>query len=133
MASSETTIRQWDVVVFPFHHSDKLSEKRRPALVVSSDKFNKETDLLWVAMITSTPNIGWHGDIEIPVAGVSGLTSPSIIRNAKLATIERDHVVRVIGRIDVRVANKVKRFMVETVSRRAKLNIPKAKSAKSKS
>ena len=116
MASSDTTIKQWDVVVVPFPYSDKRAEKRRPALVMSSDKFNKETGLLWVAMITSTPNIGWHGDVEIPVAGKSGLTSLSIIRNAKLATIERDHVVRVIGRIDSRVAKKVKRFMVETVS-----------------
>ena len=116
MASSDLSVKQWDVVVVPFPYSDKRAEKRRPALVVSSDKFNKETDLLWVAMITSTPNIGWLGDVEIPVAGKSGLTSPSIIRNAKLATIERDHVVRVIGRIDARVANKVKRFMVETVS-----------------
>jgi mRNA interferase MazF len=116
MATSDVVIKQWDVVVVPFPYSDKLVEKRRPALVVSSDKFNAETGLLWVAMITSTPNIGWHGDVEIPVASKSGLTSPSIIRNAKLAAIERDHVVRIIGRMDSRVAKKVKRFMLETVS-----------------
>jgi mRNA interferase MazF len=116
MATSDVVIKQWDVVVVPFPYSDKLVEKRRPALVVSSDKFNKDTGLLWVAMITSTTNIGLHGDIEIPAASKSGLTTPSIIRTAKLATIERDHVVRVVGRIDARVANKVKRFMVETVS-----------------
>lgn len=116
METSDAIVKQWDVIIVPFPYSDKLAEKRRPALVISSDKFNTETGLLWVAMITSTPSIGWHGDVEIPVATKSGLTSPSIIRNAKLATIERDHVVRVIGRIDARMANKVKQFMLETVS-----------------
>jgi mRNA interferase MazF len=116
MATSELSIKQWDVVVVPFPYSDKLAEKRRPALVVSADKFNTETGLLWVAMITSTTNIGWYGDVEIPIAGKSGLTTPSIVRTAKLATIERNRVVGVIGRIDVRTASKVKRFMLETVS-----------------
>jgi mRNA interferase MazF len=116
MVTSELSIKQWDVVVVPFPYSDKLAEKRRPALVVSSKKFNSETGLLWVAMITSTTNIGWYGDVEIPIAGKSGLTTPSIIRTAKLATHEQSRVVRIIGRIDAKTANKVKRFLIETVS-----------------
>ncbi len=116
MATSDGEIKQWDVVVVPFPYSDKLAEKRRPALVVSVDKFNTETGLLWLAMITSTANIGWYGDVKIPISGKSGLTTPSIIRTAKLATNEQNRVVRVIGWIDIKTANKVKRFMMETVS-----------------
>ncbi len=116
MATYDLTSKQWDVVVVPFPYSDKLAEKRRPALVISSEKFNKETGLLWVAMITSTEKIGLRGDVEIPSSGKSGLTTPSIIRTAKLVTIERDHVVRAIGQIDARVATKVKQFILETIS-----------------
>ena len=116
MATSDLVVKPWDVVVMPFPYSDKLAEKRRPALVVSFDKFNKETGLLWVAMITSTENIGWRGDVQIPILGKSGLTTPSIIRTAKLATIEQNRVVKVIGRIDAKTAKKVKRFMMEAVS-----------------
>jgi mRNA interferase MazF len=116
MATSDGAIKQWNVVVVPFPYSDKLAEKRRPALVVSSDKFNKETGLLWVAMITSTANIGWHGDVEIPISGKSGLTAPSIIRTAKVATIEQERVLRVTGRIDGKTSNKVKRYILETIS-----------------
>jgi mRNA interferase MazF len=116
MASSDLSIKQWDVVVVPFPYSDKLAEKRRPALVVSSDKFNTETGLLWVAMITSTENIGWHGDVEIPASVISGLITPSIVRTAKLATNELSRVVRVIGNIDKRTSNKVRRHVLETVS-----------------
>jgi mRNA interferase MazF len=115
MANSDLGIKQWDLVVVPFPYSDKLAEKRRPALVISSDKFNAETGLLWVAMITSTENIGWNGDVEIPVAAKSSLTTPSTIRSAKLATIEQSRVVRVIGNIDKRTSNKVKRYLLETI------------------
>ncbi len=114
MATSDVIIKQWDVVVVPFPYSDKLAEKRRPALVVSSDKFNKETGLLWVAMITSTANIGWYGDVEIPIAGNTGLTTPSIIRTAKLATNEQNRVVRVIGRLDSKTRTKVLRVLMGT-------------------
>ena len=115
MASSEATIKRWDVVVVPFPYSDRLAEKRRPALVVSSENFNAETGLLWVVMITSTENIGWHGDVEIPLGVKSGLTSASTIRTAKLATIEQARVLRVAGQIDAKTAGKVKRLLAVVV------------------
>jgi mRNA interferase MazF len=114
MVTSELSIKQWDVVVVPFPYSDKLAEKRRPALVVSSKKFNSETGLLWVAMITSTTNIGWYGDVEIPIAGKSGLTTPSIIRTAKLATIELSRFISSIGGIEKRTSNKVKQIFLDS-------------------
>jgi len=116
MASSESIIKQWDVVVVPFPYADKLTEKRRPALVVSSDKFNAETGLLWVAMITSTENKGWHGDAEIPPNAKSGLTSASTIRTAKLATIEQSRVTRVAGNIDAKTAGKVHKLLVAVIA-----------------
>ncbi len=44
--------------------------------------------LLWVLMITSAENRGWPGDIGLDPGGETGLTAPSIIRTAKIATIE---------------------------------------------
>ena len=53
MASSDPAPRRFDVVIVPFPYTDHLAEKRRPALVVSADAFNRKHGLLWVAMITS--------------------------------------------------------------------------------
>lgn len=44
--------------------------------------------LLWVVMITSRENRGWPGDIEIQDIKSAGLPAPSIVRTAKIATIE---------------------------------------------
>jgi mRNA interferase MazF len=115
MANSDPAPKRWDVVVVPFPYADRMAEKRRPALVVSSDRFNAETGLLWVAMITSSENKGWHGDVDITADGSSGLTTASTIRTAKLATIEQERVVRVAGKIEGVTALTVREYLAKVL------------------
>jgi mRNA interferase MazF len=60
-------------------------------------------------MITSAENRGWPGDVEF-VANYSaaGLPAPSLIRTAKVATVEARHV-EPIGRADRAVMERVDR------------------------
>jgi mRNA interferase MazF len=44
--------------------------------------------LLWVVMITSAQNRGWPGDVPVNNLAAAGLPAPSVIRTAKIATIE---------------------------------------------
>jgi len=113
MASSDPAPRRYDVVVVPFPYADQLAEKRRPALVVSADAFNRKHGLLWVVMITSAANPRWDGDISIANTGKAGLPAPSVIRTAKIATIEPARVVRIAGRIDGKTAAAVRKCLVE--------------------
>lgn len=113
MASSDPAPRRFDVVVVPFPYSDQLAEKRRPALIVSADAFNRKHGLLWVAMITSSDNPRWDGDI--PITAKAGLPAPSVIRTAKIATIEPGRVVRVAGKVDARTAAAVRKQLLEIV------------------
>ncbi|MBI2719062.1 MAG: type II toxin-antitoxin system PemK/MazF family toxin [Rhizobiales bacterium] len=115
MASSDPAPRRFDVVVVPFPYADQLAEKRRPALVVSADAFNRKHGLLWVAMITSAANPRWDGDIAITSTGKAGLPAPSVIRTAKIATIDPNRVVRVAGRIDGKIAATVRRQLLDIV------------------
>ena len=91
-------------MVVPFPYADRLAEKRRPALVVSNADFNASSGLIWVAMITSAENESWASDIEFDI-DKAGLTSASVIRISKLATIESDRVVRSIGVVEKNVKN----------------------------
>ena len=108
MASSDPAPRRFDVVIVPFPYADQLAEKRRPALVVSADVFNRKHGLLWVAMITSATNPRWDGDVPLSDAGKAGLPAPSVIRTAKIATIEPGRVIRIAGRIDGKTAKAVR-------------------------
>ncbi len=57
--------KPFDVVVVPFPFTDKLAEKRRPALIVSGKVFNEQHDQLLLAMITTAKSSEWSSDIQL--------------------------------------------------------------------
>jgi mRNA interferase MazF len=88
----------FSVVLVPFPYSDRLAEKRRPALVVSHVDLPDILGRVWVAMITSAPT-ALLGDAQIADFARSGLPVPSTLRASKLATLDADRVVRVLGHL----------------------------------
>jgi mRNA interferase MazF len=107
MAISEK-LAQWDIVVVPFPYTDRLTEKRRPALVISKPTALNDHGLLWVVMITSAKNERWKSDIEISNLTNSGLSAPSVIRIEKIATIESGRVIRKAGSVSSKEKRAVK-------------------------
>lgn len=85
----------WDVIKVPFPYTDRPVRQRRPALVVAANGIQQEHGLLWVLMITSAENRGWPGDVEVTDLAAAGLPSPSVIRTAKIATIEAKEAERI--------------------------------------
>jgi mRNA interferase MazF len=77
------------IVRVPFPYTNRPVQQRRPAVVVSTRAFNDQSHLLWVVMITSAENRSWPGDISLGQNFADlGLPAPSVIRPAKIATIE---------------------------------------------
>ena len=60
-------------------------------------------------MITSAQNRGWPGDIAIRALDAAGLPVPSVIRTAKIATIESRDATKL---------GKISRATLDQVSRR---------------
>lgn len=87
------------VVRVPFPYTDAETRQRRPALVVAADGPGDAPLLLWVLMITSAGHRRWPGDIDIPDLVRAGLPAPSVIRTAKIATIDADRA-ETLGDID---------------------------------
>lgn len=112
MQNFEGSISKWDIVVLPFPYVDSNTEKRRPALVVSSNEYNAETGLLWVLMITTTQQ-EWPYDIKITDLNKANLPAPSKIRCAKIATVEASRVVRVAGTLATEDLEAVKMILDE--------------------
>ncbi|WP_424592601.1 type II toxin-antitoxin system PemK/MazF family toxin [Bradyrhizobium sp.] len=96
----------FDVVVVPFPYADRLAEKRRPALVISSRRL-APFGLIWVAMITSADNAPWPCDVIIADLTRAGLPAPSVVRTAKIACIEPGRIERRAGRLDKVTAKAV--------------------------
>jgi mRNA interferase MazF len=78
----------WDVVKVPFPYTDRPVRQRRPALVVAAGEIEASHGLVWLVMITSAENRGWPGDVLVSDLRAAGLPAPSIVRPAKIATVE---------------------------------------------
>ena len=97
---------QGDVVKVPFPYTDQPARQYRPALVISASRLESARGLLWVVMITSAENRGWEGDLPIARHAAAGLPAPSVIRCAKIATIEASQATR-LGNIPAELRRKV--------------------------
>ena len=110
------TFRQGDVVKVPFPYTDRNTRQHRPALVISDGALGAEQSLLWVAMITSAANRPWPGDCAIAAYAEAGLPIPSVVRPAKITTIEaRD--AGPLGRIDSAVRENVLATLTQFLGR----------------
>lgn len=90
-----------EVVIVPFPFTDREASKRRPALVCSSDDYNRESGHVVLAMITSSAHTAWPGDVAVRDLGVAGLPVASKVR-WKLFTLDASLVLRRAGAISLR-------------------------------
>ena len=90
--------RQGDVIKVPIPYTDRSTRQSRPALVVSSGGIEDALGLLRVVMITSAENRGWPGDVPVANLAAAGLPVPSVIRSARIATIEASDAAK-LGKV----------------------------------
>ena len=99
------TFRAGDVVRVPFPYTDRDVRQHRPALIISDGPLGDDGRLLWVLMITSAEHRRWPADVDLGQRHRDlGLPVPSVVRCAKIATIETSKA-SLIGRLpDERLA-----------------------------
>jgi len=100
---------QWDVVTVPFPFTDKPDAKRRPALVLGNNTFNRSGHTV-LAMITTRAHRPWPGDSEIKDYTAAGLNLPCQVR-LKLFTLDNRLLLKRIGRLSDDDSGKVKKYL----------------------
>jgi len=94
-----TTYSRGDVVLVPFPFAELDGTKRRPALVVSSDEYNRRNRAVLIAQITSKmdgrPRLG---DQKLAEWKKAGLLAPSLFR-CHLATVKEALIIRKLGKL----------------------------------
>jgi len=87
------------VVLVPFPFTDLSAVKRRPALVISNDEYNRVTGDVIIAQITSKVNSPPRpGDYRLRGWQAAGLLLPSLVR-ARMTTLHTSLLVRTLGRM----------------------------------
>lgn len=92
--------RQGDIVLIPVPFTDLSSRKRRPVVVVSSDKYNDESADIVVVAMTSNPSLTpWALPITLGDVRAGRLNRPGIIRADKIYTLAQSLVVNRFGSV----------------------------------
>jgi len=97
---STTTYKRGSVVVVEVAFSDLSGSKRRPALVVSDERFHKPLPDLIVCPISSQPRFyrkPGPGDCPVKDWRAAGLRRPSTVRVSKLLAIDKGIIRRTLG------------------------------------
>ena len=89
------------LVRFPF--TDLAADKKRPALVLARTARSPRNRLITVAMITSQVEaLKLDGDVLLADWKAAGLLHPSLLRLAKVVTIDEQLADKTIGRLSAR-------------------------------
>lgn len=92
------------LVAFPFVAEGQSQQKRRPALVVQADRYNRRRSAVIIAAITSTRA---HSRLPCkllvekasPEGRSAGLKLDSVVDCQTLATVPKDELVRRLGKL----------------------------------
>ncbi len=92
-----------DVALVRFPFADLAATKKRPALVLAETGRSPRNRLTTLAMITSqVESLRLDGDVMLEDWKTAGLLHPSLLRMAKVATVDAELVDKLIGRLSAR-------------------------------
>jgi mRNA interferase MazF len=114
MSTTVTDPRRGDVVLieFPFIAHGQAGRKRRPALIVQADRYNRRRSAVIIAAITSNQP-GQALPCKVPVAQrspegrQSGLRLDSVVDCQTLATVPREEIAARLGTLPARIMRRV--------------------------
>lgn len=102
-------LKQRDIVLIPIPFTNLASQKKRPAVIISSDSYIAAHEDIVVVAVTSNIeprdfSVGLtSGDLE---AGI--LKVPSMIRADKIYTLNKIIVIKIFGRVNPDILRKIK-------------------------
>lgn len=96
---SSTSFKFGDIVLVPFPFTDQTESKRRPAIVVSSDPYQRaRPDLILMSLTTQVSPKARFGVAPLDQWREAGLPAPSFLKPV-LFTIEKSLVIKTLGRL----------------------------------
>jgi mRNA interferase MazF len=88
-----------DVLLVPFPFTDQSGSKKRPAVVISSARYQRERpDLILMPITSQNPGSTRFGDVPVSDMQAAGLLLPGVIKPV-IFTIEAKLAIKALGRL----------------------------------
>lgn len=99
---------QGDIVLIPVPFTDLSSQKRRPVIVVSNNKYNRQTaDVVVVAMTSRPLQTSYGFTITNEELQKGKLNRPGQVRVDKIYTLSQTIIVKTFGRVNTSTLNRI--------------------------
>jgi mRNA interferase MazF len=98
--------KKFDIVVVPFPFVDSPLSKPRPAIVLSSEDFQRRNAHVHLGMITTAHNTKWKDDIFLSDLSTTGLSVTSFFR-PKIFTLPESLLRKKIGEVSQKDREKI--------------------------
>ena len=109
---STMNYNKWEIVLVPFPFTDLKTTKKRPALIISPDEYNKKLDVI-IAFITSKLDLEYRvGDYRIQEWEKSNLPKPSMLR-MKFATIDKSIIIKKLGKLSEKDVKEFRKLLID--------------------
>jgi len=106
-----TIFERSDVVLVLFPFSDQSTSKKRPAVIIRSNRHNEiSSDVIIMAIISKTRETDDPDEYVIEDWKKAGLVIPSLMKPA-VSTIERKLVIRKLGSLSSRDRDSLERAL----------------------
>lgn len=104
-----TGYKRGDIVLVPFPFTDFSTLKQRPALVISSEAFNRSREDIILVAITSQSNSARGGNYPIKGAEQkhSGLLREGVVLVGKIITIDQRLIRNKLGTLSPKVLEEI--------------------------
>ena len=100
-----------DIILVPFPFTDQSSIKKRPAVIVSTARYNAERpDFIIMAITSQIRDQNGFGDGVVVAWEAAGLLKPSAIKPV-IATIEQSLTIKQLGRLEASDIASLKRVL----------------------
>jgi mRNA interferase MazF len=112
-------LKQRDVVLIPVPFTDLTSQRRRPVLVISNDRYNRlMQDIVVMAITSNLVQREYAVLLRAKDMEIGTLPRTSLIRVDKIYTLSQAIVVKQYGRIKTATFERVKRKLQELLKAR---------------
>ena len=102
MSRTPIVPKQGDIVLIRFPFTNFSGDKKRPALVISSDRYNERgSDTIVLSITSKIPDRPRRDDYELSEndQNFAGLNRRSIVKLGKIATVNQNIILKRIGRL----------------------------------
>ena len=105
---------QGEIVLIPVPFTDLSSSRRRPVIVMSSDRYNQSmADMVVVGMTSNLVSTPWSFVLSSVDLVAGTLNHPSRVRVDKIYTLSQAITVKTFGKVNDATLNRIRQILAD--------------------